>query len=138
MRLRSPFNEYEKAFISRMARLQRSGYDFGGGSRQALESKFGGAAEVLLRDLSEQARNDPTLFVTELTHTFGRGSIGFMEPVLKWADRGLFPPATPAQSAYSTIASRLPEGGDGEEEETIPLHEHRVKDDEGRYSDEYD
>ncbi len=137
MRFGSSFNGYEKIFISRMLKLQKEGFDFEAGARLALEAKFGGAAEVLLRDLSEQAKSDPTLFVQELSRTFGRGSAGFLEPAMKWADRGLFPHLSPDQMAHETIVSQLLPG-ESREDRVAPLHEHRVRDDQGKYSDEYD
>jgi len=131
-------NEYEKTFVAKMNQLTRAGYDFGGGSRAALEAKFGGAADVLLRGMSSQAMFEPGRFATELSKTFGRGSLGFLEPIIKYADMGLFPMSSERQSAVAELSSRLPAAKGDAAGKGVPLHDQRVKDDESKYADEYD
>lgn len=122
-----------------MERLQNSGYDFQAGTRAALEGKFGGASDVLLRDLSEAAKSEPRRFAEELFRIFGRGSIGFLEPIAKYAQNGLFPPTNRAESATDALLRQLGPGrgataGPGPR----PLHEWRIRDQEGKYPDEAD
>ena len=131
-------NEYEKSFVARMNQLTRAGYDFGGGSRAALEAKFGGAADVLLRGMSSQSMLEPDRFATELSRTFGRGSIGFLEPIIKYADMGMFPMSSEKPSAVAELNSQLPAAESDAAGKGVPLHDQRVKDDESKYADEYD
>jgi hypothetical protein len=129
-------NSYERDFVTQMKRLQKSGYDFEAGSREALEGKFGGASVVLLRDLSDVARAEPLRFAEELERIFGRGSIGFLEPVVKYAEAGRFPLADPKKTAYDHLLGQLgPPTGERPDQGSVPLHEHRVRDEEGNYSD---
>ncbi len=130
-------NDYEKTFVTRMNQLRREGYDFRGGSRAALEAKFGGAADVLLRDLSVSALLDPAHFATELSKTFGRGSIGFLQPIVKFADMGLFPRSS-SVSPVGVINDGLPPSKGGPAGQGVPLHDQRIRDDESKYADEYD
>ena len=131
-------NEYEKSFVARMNQLTRAGYDFGGGSRAALEAKFGGAADVLLRGMSSQSMLEPGRFASELSRTFGRGSIGFLEPIIKYADMGMFPMSSEKPSAVAELNSQLPAAESEAAGKGVPLHDQRVKDDESKYADEYD
>ena len=131
-------NEYERAFISKMERIRVAGLDFQAGARAALEAKFGGAADVLLQDFSEEGKREPRQFVEELNRTFGRGSMGFLEPVMKSADMGLFPPTRSSQSALESVLGQLgPASGVVSGSTLGALHEHRIKDEEGNYSDAY-
>ena len=82
-------NDYEKSFVMRMRRLRGAGVDFEALAREALVGKFGGATEVLLRDLSPEALINPDLFVKELSKIFGRGAMGVYEPIVNYFYIGL-------------------------------------------------
>jgi hypothetical protein len=125
-------------FVSKMELLRRNGRDFKAGSRAALEAKFGGAASALFSGLSERALQDPNQFATELSKTFGRGSLGFLEPIVKFADQDLFPKAQPSVSAAAALAGQLGPSTGEDASKTVPLHEQRLKDDEEKYADDYD
>ena len=130
-------NDYEKTFVLRMGRLKTAGIDFQALAREALAGKFGGATEVVLRDLSPEALEQPERFVNELTRIFGRGAMGFYEPITKYVDLGLY-----SQAGNSPIMGLLrqlgpPEEGESETGKTL-LHEHRIKDEEGNYADNAD
>jgi hypothetical protein len=127
-------NDYEKSFVLRMQRLRGTGIDFGALAREALVGKFGGATEVLLRGLSPDAMVNPDLFVKELTKIFGRGAIGVFEPIVKYVDMGLYSGAgdTPVLALLRQLgppSSGLAQGG-------LPLHDHRIQDEDGNYSED--
>ena len=130
-------NDFEKSFVLQMDRLRHAGYDFEAGARQALEGKFGGASVVLLRDLSENAKRDPSVFVRELSRVFGRGSMGFLEPIAKYGQMGLFPPLRPGKHAIDGVLEDIGPGeGTGSEQELSGLHDQRIRDEDGNYADE--
>ena len=83
-------NDYEKTFVLKMQRVRRAGIRFEPLAREALVGKFGGATEVLLKGVSQQALDDPEMFVKELSKVFGRGAMGVYEPIVKYVDMGLY------------------------------------------------
>jgi len=126
-------NDYERMFVDKMSQLKRAGIPFGQLAREALIAKFGGATDVMLRDLSPDAREDPELFVKELSRIFGGGVMSVYEPIVKYVDLGMYSPG--GQSAVLDLIQRLgpPQGAirpDG-----VGLHQHRIKDEEGNYAD---
>jgi len=126
-------NDYEKSFILKMQRARRAGIVFEDMAREALVGKFGGATDVLLRDLSPQALNNPEPFVRELTKIFGRGAMGVYEPIIKYFEMGLY-----SQTGDTPVLALLRQLGPslgGAEPGTLLLHEHRIKDEEGNYAD---
>ena len=127
-------NDYEKSFILKMQRVMRAGVGFDALAREALVGKFGGATEVLLRDLTPQALDDPELFVRELAKIFGRGAMGVYEPIAKYVDMGLY-----SQASNSPVLALLRQLGPPMSSETVaggvPLHQHRIKDEDGNYPD---
>jgi hypothetical protein len=128
-------NEYEKSFVLKMGRLKTTGIDFQGLAKEALDGKFGGATDVILRGLSADALREPERFVSELTRIFGRGAMGFCDPIIRYVDLGLYSPAQ--NTSMLGILNQLgpPKEGESDPNRT-PLHEHRIKDEEGNYSDE--
>ena len=126
-------NDYEKSFVFKMQRVGRAGIDFEALAREALVGKFGGATDVLLRDLSPHALNDPETFIRELTNIFGRGAMGVYEPIVRYVDMGLY-----SQAGNSPVLDLLRQLGPNEGAEAgrgLMLHEHRIKDEQGNYSD---
>jgi len=127
-------NDYEKSFIVKMQRVVGAGIGFEALAREALVGKFGGATEVLLRDLSPRALDDPELFVMELAKIFGRGAMGVYEPIVRYVDLGLY-----SQAQDSPVLALLrqlgPSLGGGTVAGRVPLHEHRIKDEDGNYPD---
>ena len=126
-------NDYEKSFILKMQRLGGAGIDFEALAREALVGKFGGATEVLLRDLSPEAMVNPDQFVKELSKIFGRGAMGVYEPIVKYVDMGLY--SRGGDTPVLTLLRQLGPPVGGLSEGGMPLHEHRVKDEDGNYSD---
>jgi len=126
-------NDYERTFVFKMNRVQRAGINFEDLAREALVGKFGGATEVMLRDLSANALADPGLFVMELNGIFGRGAIAVFEPIVRYVDLGLY-----SQGGNSPILALLSQLGpalaDGVTTGVL-LHDQRVKDEDGNYAD---
>ena len=117
-----------------MKPLRRAGIDFEALAREALAGKFGGATDVLLRDLNQAALKEPEQFVNAMSKIFGGGAIGVYEPIIKYVEQGLYSP-----KQDSPILGLLHQLGPPQREETDPvkvfLHEQRIKDEEGNYSD---
>lgn len=130
-------NDYEKSFIMKLNRLKRSGIDFEDLAREALVGKFGGATDVLLRDLSPEALKEPERFVKELSGIFGRGAMGVYEPISRYVDLGAYSGAQPTQAMLLVRQLGPPQGEVSDPSGTF-LHEHRIKDEEGNYSDNAD
>jgi hypothetical protein len=130
-------NDYEKVFVLKMGPLRKAGIDFEALAREALTGKFGGATDVMLRGLSPDALREPEYFVKELSRIFGGGAVAIYEPIAKYVDMGLYGPKqdTPVLGLLRQLGQ--PQGG-GTESNAIFLHEHRVKDEEGNYSDNAD
>jgi hypothetical protein len=128
-------NDYERSFVAKTTKLKTAGVEFEGLAREALARKFGGAADVLFQDLSPKALEDPEDFVRETSRIFGRGAVGFYEPIMKYVQLGIYGTSTdsPILSLLHQLGPALsgPQGGNA-----IPLHDHRIKDEEGNYSDE--
>lgn len=130
-------NDYEKSFVLKMRGLKREGVDFERLTRRALEGKFGGATVVLLRDLSPAALEEPEHFVTEVSRIFGRGgSMGVYEPMVKYADRGLYE-TDQDDSEFRLLHQVGPLSGEAGVNKTM-LHQHRIEDEEGNYADNAD
>jgi len=120
-----------------MMPLRKAGIDFEALAREALTGKFGGATDVMLRDLSPDALGEPEYFVKELSKIFGRGAVAIYEPIEKYVDLGLYGP-----EQDSPVLGLLRQLGQtqsgGMEPDTILLHQHRIKDEEGNYPDNAD
>jgi hypothetical protein len=125
--------DYEKLFISKMARLRGSGVEFETLAREALSGKFGGAVDVLLKDLSAEALRNPEDFVREMSKIFGRGALGVFEPIVRYVELGMY-----GQKQDSPILQLLREIGPASGNASsngILLHVHRVKDEQDNYAD---
>ena len=127
-------NDYEKSFVLKMRRLTVAGIDFEALAREALVGKFGGATEVLLRDLSPEALDNPDLFVSELSRIFGRGAMGVYEPIVKYVDMGLY--STGGDSPVLALLRQLGPSSGSLAQGGLLLHDHRIKDEDGNYSDD--
>jgi hypothetical protein len=130
-------NDYEKSFVMKMGRLTNAGIGFEDLAREALEGKFGGAMEALLRGFSADALREPERFVDELSKIFGRGAMGFYEPIMKYADLGLY-----GSKQGSPLLDMLrllgPAQGEVASNKGFLLHEYRIKDEAGNYPDNAD
>ena len=120
-----------------MGRLTNAGIDFEDLAREALTGKFGGATDVLLRDLSPTALREPEYFVKELSRIFGNGAMGVYEPIVKYVDLGLY--GSKRDSPVLGLLRQLgPAQGEDPSTNRAFLHEHRIKDEEGNYADNAD
>ena len=127
-------SDYEKSFVQKMQRLRGSGIDFEALAREALVGKFGGATEVLLRDLSPEALVNPGLFVKELSNIFGRGAMGVYEPIIKYVDMGLYKRG--GDSPVLALLRQLGPSSGGPAQSGLPLHDQRIKDEDGNYAED--
>jgi len=130
-------NDYEKVFVLKMMPLRKAGIDFEALAREALTGKFGGATDVMLRNLSTDALREPEYFVKELTRIFGRGAVAIYEPIEKYVDMGLYGPRQDSPVLDLLRQLGQPQSGDTESNATL-LHEHRIKDEDGNYPDNAD
>jgi len=117
-----------------MRRLRGAGINFEALAREALVGKFGGATEVLLRDLSPEALVNPDQFVKELSKIFGGGAMGVYEPIVRYVDMGLY--SRGGDTPVLTLLRQLGSPVGGLSQGGLPLHDHRVKDEDGNYSDD--
>jgi hypothetical protein len=127
-------NEYEKSFVLKTERVKAAGVDFQGLAREALTGKFGGAADVLLRGLSPRALSEPESFVHEVSKIFGRGAMGVFEPITKYVDLGLY--GSSQNSPILALLRQLGPATGADQAKPVLLHDHRVQDEQGNYSDE--
>jgi len=128
-------SDYGKDFVLKVGRLTKGGIDFEDLTKAALSGRFGGATDVLLRDLSGAALKDPEQFVRETSRIFGRGAIGIYEPIIRFVDLGLY--SKESDSPILELIRQLgpPNGGHAEPSKAL-LHEHRVKDEQGNYAED--
>lgn len=130
-------NDYEKSFVLKIERVTRDGVDFESLTRQALGGWFGGATDVLLKDLSPSALREPESFVQEMSRLFGRGAMGIFQPITRFVDLGLY--HHDGNSAMAELIGKLgPPQGNLADPKKILLHEHRIKDEQGNYPDNAD
>ena len=95
--LDSHLNEYEKAFVEHIDRLGLGGPNFARLTREALESEFGGEAQVLLGGMSQGTLDDPGLFASELFKSYGMDALRYYVVIVKYADSGKFNPEEEAE-----------------------------------------
>jgi len=82
-------NEYEKAFVQKLAQLKVApGPDFAALTKAALEGEWGGEGDELLRGLGEQVLEDPEKFAAELSRTYGHGAVQYFTLIVKYAESG--------------------------------------------------
>jgi len=130
-------NGYEKSFVAKMGRLTNAGIDFEDLAREALAKKFGGATDVLLRGFSTDALQKPEIFVKELARVFGNGAMGIYEPIVKYADLGLY--GSKQDSPVLAMLRQLgPSQGEITSAKGVLLHDYRIKDEQGNYPDNAD
>jgi len=131
-------NNESRTFLDRVDQLKIPETNFAELTKQALESKFGGGGDALLRGFGQDTLNSPEMFAGELSALFGRGAVQFFTIITKYYESGKFkPPMMP------TFAEQLlgqlgppPEGASGPQ--MVPFHNFRVKDEEDNYPDNAD
>ena len=125
---------YERDFLVKATRVCKAGIRLEDLAREALTAKFGGAADVMLGGLSVETLSDPKLFVGAMSRIFGRGAMGIYEPIVKYVDLGLY--GGQQSSPVLDLIRQLGPASTSEVTRTVPLHDQRVKDDEGNYADD--
>ena len=120
----------EKVFVERIKSLRINGPYFAALTREALRQKFGGGGDVLLDGIDQATLETPERFAAEMEKRFGSGSAQFYVTIVKLGESGLFRPSELlglGSRDYPLIPSR---GGPH-----VPLHDHRIEDEEGNYAE---
>ncbi len=100
--------DYERAFVDKMAGLALSGVSFARAIEAGVKEKLGEVpGEVFLRSLSRAARVDPHQFVKESARLFGRGAIGIYAAIER---QGATPLRIEEPSRYESAMEELLEG----------------------------
>lgn len=130
-------NSESKSFLDRVGVLKIDG-NFAELTKQALEAKFGGGGDALLRGFSSEVLQSPGMFADEMSALFGKGAVQFFTVITKYYEAGRFkPPQRP--SFAEQLLGQLgppPEGAGGPQ--MVPFHNFRIKDEEGNYPDNAD
>jgi hypothetical protein len=85
-------NQYEKAFVEHIARLNLDGPTFVALVRQAMEAEYGGEVNHLLSGIKQQKFEDPKKFAEELSKQFGDQAMRYFVTIIKFAESGRFQP----------------------------------------------
>jgi hypothetical protein len=130
-------NSESKSFLDRVDVLKIE-ENFAELTKQALEAKFGGGGDALLRDFSPEILDSPEMFADEMSQLFGRGAMQFFSVITKYYESGRFkPPQKP--SFAEQLLGQLGHPGEGAQgPQMIPFHTFRIKDEEGNYPDNAD
>jgi hypothetical protein len=129
--------DYEKSFVDKVSRFTASGIDFEVLAREAIIEKFGGAAGALFSDLRNGILKEPGLFAQEFSRKFGRGAIGFLEPIVKYAESGRYYENHADRSNLLEIIHQIgPPGSQSEWQRKTQLHDHRIKDEQENYAED--
>lgn len=92
-------NEYEKAFVERIAALKiPPGPTFAALVKGALEGEWGGEGDAMLKGLSQETIGDPAKFASQLFKTYGSGAMRYLTLIVKFADSGNFHPEEDQES----------------------------------------
>ncbi|MDA4126457.1 MAG: hypothetical protein OK452_04545 [Thaumarchaeota archaeon] len=85
-------DQYEKAFVEHVARLNLEGSTFAALVRQAMEAEYGGEINNLLSGIKQQTFENPKKFAKELSKTFGETAMRYFVTIIKFAESGRFQP----------------------------------------------
>jgi len=131
-------NNESRTFVERVDQLKIPDSNFADLTRQALQSKFGGGGDALLRDFAVDTLNSPELFAGEMSALFGRGAVQFFTIITKFYESGRFKAPQMPSFADQLLGQlgRQPEGTSGPQ--MVPFHDFRIKDEEDNYPDNAD
>jgi hypothetical protein len=90
-------NEYEKAFVERIAKSGIEGAGFADLVREAFEAEYGGEGDALLVGLSKETKEDPGRFASELYDQYGTGALQYYALIIRYVDSGRYSPAEEAE-----------------------------------------
>jgi len=130
-------NSESKAFLDRVDGLKIDG-NFAELTKQALEAKFGGGGDALLRDFSPEILSNPDMFAGEMSALFGRGAVQFFSVITKYYESGKFKPPQRPSYAEQLLGQLGPPPEGAAAPHMVPFHDFRIKDEEGNYPDNAD
>jgi hypothetical protein len=90
-------NEYEKAFVKHIARLNVQGQNFARLTKEAFEAEFGGEGDILLNDFDQDTLENPEKFAVALHKGFGEDALEYYRLIVKFAESGNFHPEEDAE-----------------------------------------
>lgn len=114
-------NDYEKAFLDRVAKLRISpGPEFAALTREAFEKEWGGQADSLLSGLNQQTLESPKKLASVLSKTYGDGALQYFTQIAKYAESGNFHPEEDQEQLQeeAELESVIQETGADNEEST--------------------
>jgi hypothetical protein len=85
-------NDYEKAFVEHIAKLNIQGAAFTRLVREGLEAEYGGEIGTLLSGLKPTTLESPEKFAAELYRILGSGAMPYYVTIIKFAESGRFSP----------------------------------------------
>ena len=85
-------NQYEKAFVEHIERLNLDGPTFASLVKQAMEAEYGGEIHSLLSGFKQQTFENPRKFAQEMSKTFGESAMRYFVTIIKFAESGRFQP----------------------------------------------
>jgi hypothetical protein len=83
-------NDYEKAFVEHIAKLNIQGAAFAKLVQEGLEAEYGGEIGTLLSSLKPPTLESPEKFAAELYRTLGTGAMPYYVTIIKFAESGRF------------------------------------------------
>jgi len=131
-------NNESRTFLDRVDQLKIPETNFAELAKQALESKFGGGGDALLRDFAQDTLNSPELFAGEMSALFGRGAMQFFTIITKFYESGRFKPPMMPGFAEQLLGQLGPPSEGASGPQMVPLHNFRIKDEEDNYPDNAD
>jgi hypothetical protein len=130
-------NNESKTFLDRVDVLRIDG-NFSELTKQALEAKFGGGGDALLRGFSPEVLGSPVMFADEMSALFGRGAVQFFSVITKYYESGKFKPPQRPSFAEQLLGHLGPPPEGSAAPQMVPFHDFRIKDEEGNYPDNAD
>ena len=131
-------NSDVRGFLDRVTVLNIGGRNFGSLTRQALQSKFGGGGDALLSGMSDETLGNPNMFAGEMFDIFGKGAVQFFSMIIKFYESGRYQPPQGPTVAEQLLLELGHPGERSAGPHMVPLHDFRIKDEEGNYADEGD
>ena len=92
-------NEYEKAFVERMAQLKFSaGPTFAALTKEALEREWGKEGDAPLAGLDDETLESPEKLARELYKVYGSEALRYFSLIARYAESGDFKPEEERES----------------------------------------
>jgi len=116
---KEPLNEYEKAFVERIDRLNLDGPTFALLVNEALEAEYGGEVDNLTKDFDQATLESPERFAEGMFEMLGTDAMQYYSTIIKYAESDRFQPEEESEQAEeeSELGSILrdiqPDQGEG-------------------------